>query len=101
GNDCCVEGGPQDDWGMFSYQLYQRFRDTSPEFEQMSAFQAGGAGYRVRPAGTNQADKPLNSEFVSGNYFATFGIQPFLGRVLTPADDQPSAPPAAMLSFRS
>jgi hypothetical protein len=21
GNDCCVEGGPQDVWGMFPYQL--------------------------------------------------------------------------------
>ncbi len=31
GNDCCVEGGPQDVWGMFSYQLYERFRDAAPE----------------------------------------------------------------------
>ena len=28
GNDCCVQGGPQSDgWGLFSYQLYQRFVD--------------------------------------------------------------------------
>src|SRR5262245_11016323 len=24
GNDCCVEGGPQDRWGMISYQLFKR-----------------------------------------------------------------------------
>lgn len=22
GNECCVEGGPQDRWGMYSYPLY-------------------------------------------------------------------------------
>ena len=33
GNDCCVEGGPQDNWGMFSYDLYQRFQTAAPEFE--------------------------------------------------------------------
>ena len=76
GNDCCVEGGPQDDWGMYSYQLYQRFKDAAPEFEQLAAFQAGGAQFSVRRAGTNQQAKPLRSEFVSGNYFAPFGIQP-------------------------
>src|SRR5256884_7368137 len=24
GDDCCVEGGPQDDWGFFSFPLYER-----------------------------------------------------------------------------
>jgi predicted permease len=42
----------------------------------------------------------LRGEFVSGNYFATFGVQAFTGRTLTPADDQPSSAPAAMLSHR-
>lgn len=101
GNDCCVEGGPEDDWGMYSYQLYQRFKDAAPEFEQLAAFQAGGAQFSVRRAETNQQAKPLRSEFVSGNYFATFGIQPYAGRTLTPVDDQPSASPAAMLSYRA
>src|SRR5271168_2325650 len=39
GNDCCVEGGPQDNWGMYTYSLYKRMKDASPEFEQMAAFQ--------------------------------------------------------------
>lgn len=41
GNDCCVDGGPQDNWGMFPYRLYLRFKADAPEFEQMTAFQAG------------------------------------------------------------
>src|SRR5258708_38931809 len=40
GNDCCVEGGPQNRWGMFSYPLYQRLKAQSPEFEDAAAFHA-------------------------------------------------------------
>src|SRR5512144_1252708 len=40
GNDCCVEGGPQDRWGMYSFPLYERIRTEMPEFEEVAAFQA-------------------------------------------------------------
>jgi len=101
GNDCCVQGGPQDDgWGLFPYQLYQRFIPAAPEFEQLAAFQAGRSQFSVRRGQTGQKAKPLSGEFVSGNYFATFGVRAYAGRALTPADDQPSAAPAAMLSHR-
>ncbi len=26
GDDCCVEGGPQDTWGMFSFPLFERLK---------------------------------------------------------------------------
>src|ERR1051325_3829360 len=38
GGDCCVEGGPQDNWGMFSFPLYERLKAETPEFEQVAAF---------------------------------------------------------------
>src|SRR5580700_5078250 len=41
GDDCCVEGGPQDRWGFYSFPLYQRLKASAPEFEQLAAFQAG------------------------------------------------------------
>src|SRR5271163_2875890 len=40
GDDCCVQGGPQDRWGMFSFPLYERLKQEAPEFEQLAAFQA-------------------------------------------------------------
>src|SRR5438874_9866582 len=40
GNDCCVEGGPQDRWGMYSLPLYERLKQNLPEFEEITAFQA-------------------------------------------------------------
>ena len=42
GDDCCVEGGPQDTWGMYSYRLFERLKSQAPEFEELAAFQAGG-----------------------------------------------------------
>ena len=98
GDDCCVEGGPQDRWGMFSFPLYERLKAATPEFEQVAAFQAGGARVSVRRKGADAAARPLRSEFVTGNYFTTLGVGAFGGRVFSADDDQPSAPPVAVLS---
>jgi hypothetical protein len=38
GDDCCVEGGPQDRWGMFSFPLYERLKAETPEFEELLRF---------------------------------------------------------------
>ncbi len=101
GANCCVQGGPQDEWGMFSYPLYQRLKSETPEFEEIAAFQAAGNQFSVRRGQGENIAKPLRGEFVSGNYFHTFGIRAFAGRTITPTDDQASAPPVAMLSYRA
>jgi len=101
GDNCCIQGSPQDRWGMFSYPLYERLKAESPEFEQVAAFQAGGRLLSVRRAGGEQFAQALRSEYVTGNYFQTLGVGAFGGRVLTPADDQPASPPVAVLSHRA
>src|SRR5438270_9585506 len=68
GDDCCVEGGPQDRWGMFSFPFYERLKAEAPEFEELAAFQAGGARVSVRREGGGRA-RPLQSEYVTGNFF--------------------------------
>ncbi len=101
GTDCCVEGGPQDRWGMYSYPLYERLKAAMPEFEETAAFQAGGARLSVRRAGADPAARPLRSEYVTGSYFSTLGVRAFGGRLFTPADDQASAAPVAVLSYHA
>jgi predicted permease len=98
GDDCCVEGGPQDRWGMYSFPLYERLKTETPEFEEVAAFEAGLRRLSVRREGIEQAAKPLRSEYVTGNYFSTLGIGAFGGRVFNPDDDRPAAPPVAVLS---
>src|SRR3954469_12477614 len=51
GDDCCVEGGPQDRWGIFPYSFYERLLKETPEFEQLTAFQAGSGQPSVRREG--------------------------------------------------
>jgi hypothetical protein len=101
GNDCCVEGGPQEDWGLFSFPLYERLKAAIPEFDQVAAFEAMAAQFSVRRATIERVARLLRGEFVTGNYFSTFGVRSFAGRVFSSADDQPSAPPVAVLSYRA
>src|ERR1700685_2104100 len=101
GDDCCVEGGHQDRWGMYSFPLYQRLKAETPEFEEVAAFQAGSGRLSVRRQGVESAARPLRSEYVTGNYFQTLGVGAFGGRVFTPDDDTPAAPPVAVLSHRA
>jgi len=100
GDDCCVEGGPQDVWGMYSFPLYERLKAEAPEFEEVAAFQAGGALQSVRRQSESVAS-PLHSEYVTGNYFSMLGVRAFGGRVFTPDDDRPAAAPVVMLSHRA
>jgi len=101
GQDCCVEGSPQDNWGMFSYPFYELIQKNIPEFEELAAFQAGGWQISARRGESDHIARPLRNEFVSGNYFQTFGLGAFAGRTIQPSDDQPSAAPVAMLSYRA
>jgi predicted permease len=100
GKDCCVEGGTQDNWGLFSYPLFERLRASAPEFDEVTAFQAGAMRYSVLRPNIDRVPKPVRGEFVTGNYFMVFGIRPFAGRLLAPSDDRASAPPVAVLSYR-
>jgi predicted permease len=101
-DDCCVNGGfinDDGDFDLFSYELYRHIRDTTPEFEQLAAMQSGGSMLTVRRG--QEPAKSERGEYVSGNYFSTFGIGAFAGRALSPADDTPGAAPAVMMSYQT
>jgi predicted permease len=98
---CCVQGSPQDRWGMFSFQLFERLKAETPEFEEVTAFQAGGSRLSVRRQNVDTAATPLRSEYVTGNYFSTLGVNAFGGRVFTAADDTPAAAPAVVMSHHA
>ena len=100
GDDCCVEGGPQDEWGMFSFALFERLKAQTPEFEEVAAFQAGRGVMGVRRQGVEAVARPLRSEYVTGNYFSVLGVRAFGGRVFTSDDDTPASPPVMVLSHR-
>ena len=104
-DDCCVEGGfpgnasDTGDVTIFSTDLYQYLKDSSPEFEQLAAVQAGGWTWSVRRG--NALPKSLHGEFVSGNFFSTLGLGAYAGRVFSDKDDTPSSPPATVISYKA
>ncbi len=99
-DNCCVNGGYQGDWSLYSYPLYLELRDHAPEFSQLAAFQAATTDLSVRRSGADTAE-PYVGEFVSGNYFSTFGLGAFAGRMITPDDDKPGVAPVAVMSYRA
>src|SRR6266446_7381459 len=72
----------------------------TPEFEEVTAFQAGRWRLGVRRQSVESVARPLRSEYVTGSYFSTLGVRAFGGRLFTPDDDKPAAPPVAVLSHR-
>src|SRR5215470_14769101 len=102
-SDCCVNGGAPDgaDFSLFSTEVYERLRNYAPEFEQLAAMQAGFP-YRpvvARRDGAQENARSIMAEFVSGNYFETFGLKPSAGRLFFGSDDVKGAPIVAVMSY--
>jgi predicted permease len=101
---CCNWGGylqgEDGDFSLFSWEAYKNFRARTPEFTDLAALQAGNAPLGVRREGSQAAADTRNGEWVSGNFFRTLGVQPWIGRLMTDADDQEGAPPVAIMSYR-
>ena len=104
-NMCCVGFGYRDDgdYALFSTAVYEHLKMNTPEFEELAAMQAGFT-YRpivIRRGATQENARSVMGEFVSGNYFRTFGLSPELGRLLTDADDVQGAPFTAVMSYEA
>jgi putative ABC transport system permease protein len=99
--NCCINGGMEDNWSLFSTEQYREFRDHTPGFASLAAFQAGRTKIGVRRAGSNHPAEAYSTEFVSGNAFEMFGLKAWEGRLLEPSDDRKGAPPAAVMSYRT
>jgi putative ABC transport system permease protein len=101
---CCNWGGydqgDDQNFTLFSWEAYKNFRAQTPEFSELAALQAGNAPLGVRREGSQAPVDTRNGEYVSGNFFRTLGIEPWIGRLMTDEDDQEGAPPVAVMSYR-
>jgi macrolide transport system ATP-binding/permease protein len=104
-NMCCVGFGYSDDgdYALFSTDTYEYLKKNAPEFEELAAMQAG---YTYRPIVVRRGDSQENArsvmgEFVSGNYFRTFGLQARAGRLLSDADDVQGSSIVAVMSYEN
>jgi putative ABC transport system permease protein len=109
---CCYSDGytqgdgkplPPNDWTFFSWEAYKLFRANTPAFEELAAFEIGegNAHLVVRRADSPAPVETADGEYVSGNFFKTFGISAWRGRLFSDADDQAGAPSVAVMSFHT
>jgi predicted permease len=101
GDNCCVQGGPQGRWGFFSFQLFERIKANTPQFEDITAFQTFVGRMSVRRQGVAEAPRPLRTMYASGSYFRTLGVGAFAGRVFTADDDRAAATPVAVMAYHA
>jgi predicted permease len=101
---CCNWGGytqgDDGDFSLFSWEAYKNFREHTPEFADLAALQAGNAELGVRRGGSQAPVDTRNGQYVSGNFFRTLGVQPWLGRLMMDSDDREGAPLVAVMSYR-
>ena len=84
-----------DDHLYFSYPMYRDLRDKNQVFDGMLARTPAQVGIQY-----HNDSKLGMAELVSGNYFQVLGLQPALGRLIMPSDDEvQERDPVAVLSY--
>ena len=100
-SECCVNWGANDDgsYSLFATDDWHQLQKNAPEFEELAAMQSGIGQIIARRDKTQESARSVSSEFVSGNYFRTFGLKPQIGRLFTDADNVEGAPFVAVMSY--
>jgi predicted permease len=79
-----------------SYPDYVYFRDHSRSFEHLAAHYSGSPLHLV----VDGESSSVKGGVVTRNYFATFGLEPALGRFFRPdEDDVPGRDPVAVIAY--
>ncbi len=83
------------DYTIQSYPNYKDYRDRNNVFSGLMA-------YRFAPMSISHENRNERvwGYLVSGNYFDTLGVQPFLGRYFVPEEDKtPGSHPVAVITY--
>ncbi|HYK37320.1 ABC transporter permease [Alloacidobacterium sp.] len=87
--------GSYDSWAYPDFQLMRAAAKNEAELIAISYADRSDVTYK-----TDQETEKANVQYVSGNMFQAFGIQPALGRLLSENDNlKPGASPYAVLSY--
>lgn len=81
-----VDQKPTNSYRAFSYPNYVDIRDNNEVFTQTAAFAISMVGI-----GEGDLTRRVFSFVVSSNFFATFGVQPAIGRGFLPEEERPGA----------
>jgi predicted permease len=94
GSTSCSQAGSCE--VIFSYPMFKDLEKSPAQFSGVAAHQPFGVNIAYEKRTWN-----AGGVFVSGGYFPTLGLQPYLGRLLAPSDDASiGANFVAVLSYR-
>src|SRR6058998_1520207 len=84
----------------FTYPGYERLRNGARSLSGLFAAGNVGEGGMVASGMGGTETEIIRPQPVTGNFFSVLGVQPFVGRLLSDADDRPkSAERAALISY--
>ncbi len=90
------ETSPQGNFAVASVPEFSLWRQQSSLFQQVAAYDFGGAGLNITGSDHPQQVQGIH---VSGEYFAMFGAPVVLGRTFTAAEDSPNGGHVTVLSY--
>jgi predicted permease len=93
--DVFTTGGDGDEFATSSYADFLDIKAQNTVFTEMMGYSP-----MMAPLSLGDRSRIALGQVVTSNHFTMLGIQPFLGRLLVPADDEPSAARVVVISHR-
>jgi predicted permease len=93
--DIFTTGGDGDEYATTSYPDFLDLKANATVFSDMAAYTPMFA-----PLNLGDRSRLVMGQIVTSNHFEFFGVRPFLGRLLHPADDAPGAERVVVISHR-
>jgi predicted permease len=93
--DVFTTGGDGDQYATSSYQDYLDLKTHNTVFSDMIGYSP-----MMAPLSLGDRSRIMLGQIVTSNYFSMLGVQPALGRLLVPSDDDPGAERVVVLSHQ-
>lgn len=93
--DVFTTGGDGDEYATSSYADFQDIKAQNTVFPDMMGYSP-----MMAPLSLGDRSRIALGQVVTSNHFTMLGVQPFLGRLLVPADDDGSAARVVVISHR-
>ncbi len=93
--DVFTSGGDGDEYATSSYADFLDLKAQNTVFSDLTGYSP-----MMAPLSLGDRSRIALGQVVTSNHFTMFGVQPFLGRLLVPADDEPSASRVVVISHR-